>query len=98
MHPAHGGRMLLEREPDEPDLVRYRLLLYTPRALWTGTARVTRAAGEVTLDGFEPADPPAWLVAQTRAFLRAEWKARRAPDAEPWPPRLMRWRDEKPAG
>ena len=90
--------MLLEREPDEPGLVRYRLRLYTPASLWTGEARITIDAGEVSLDGFEPEDPPGWLVAHTRAFLRAEWKGRRDPDAEPWPPRMMRWRGEKTSG
>ena len=97
MHPDHGGRVVLERELVDERVVRYLVALYTPVAVWRAPVEIARADGKVTFGAWEPVAPPAWLVETAQAFARAEWSARRGPDAEPWPARINRWRAERPA-
>jgi hypothetical protein len=93
MHPTRGGRVVLELASEGPDEARFELSLYDPETLWRGQATVVLPGGEVRLEGFT-SEPPAWLLAMTRAFLRSEWKARQAAPA-PWPRRINRWREER---
>jgi hypothetical protein len=99
IRPKSGGRVVLDRVTLAADEVRFRATLHRPQASWHGEARVDLAGGKVELGPFVAEDtsepPPAWLLSLAHAFLRAEWKARQRPDAEPWPPRFNRWREER---
>jgi hypothetical protein len=99
VHPQHGGRFLLERVAGEhgDGEIRYRASLFTPEQRFDAAVAVRIEDGDVAFSAFEPGAPPPWLVTATRAFLRAEWKARKAPGGAPWPERITRWREEKSA-
>ena len=94
MRPKTGGRIELARVA-AGEAVEYETALYTPDAEWRGRARID-AAGAVTLAGLDEA--PVWLTDYTRAFLRAEWRARQGPDPAPWPERIGRWRAKDGGG
>lgn len=95
-HPKHGARLVFERRQGAAsDEVRYALSLYAPETLYQGEASVRLSDGEASFSSFSPAEPPAWILATTKAFLRSEWKARKSDASEPWPDRITRWREEK---
>jgi hypothetical protein len=83
--PKTGGRVLLDRDGDGADPIRYVAVLSTPTEDWRGAATIA-AAGDVTFS-WESGEPPEWLVAFARAFLRSQWKS------GSWPSRINRWRD-----
>ncbi len=93
-HPRTGGRVLLDLDPPgEAGAVRYRAALYTPEVCHRGAAEIS-VAGQVAFAGWDPPDPPDWLVGFAQAFLRSEWRARQGvADPAPWPSRIRRWRD-----
>ncbi len=59
LHPSHGPRIVLERDSDQDDALRYRVSIDDPATVHTTEARV-HAAG-VELDEWVGA-PPAWAV------------------------------------
>ncbi len=89
--PTSGVRVILELVAVDADEVRYEAWLYTPDAKHHGLAWVTFEDGEVAFGWSQPY-PPAWMADLVRAFLRTEWRARREPNAAPWPARISRWR------
>jgi hypothetical protein len=96
-HPRTGGRVVLDLVRAGSSEIVYDAAIYTPAELFQGRAAVTADTGAVTWTNWQPAAPPAWLIDAAAAFLRVEWRARRAADPPPWPSRINRWRDEKPA-
>lgn len=90
MRPETGGRVVLERSNATTE-IEYQAGLYTPDAEWHGVARVP-TDGQIVLESWQPAEPPAWLVELARVFLRSEWRGRQGPEPAPWPARINRWR------
>ncbi len=89
LHPSHGARVVLEREPG--DEVRYRVSIYEP----AGVVHVAIArfdGGEVTLGAWS-SEPPAWALLFTERLLKGMPK-KHAADAS-WPRKITRWRDAR---
>lgn len=84
--------MLLERQSVTEAEAHYRVTLYDADTHWTSAARIAKTDGAIALDEFT-GDPPAWLVAGARAFLRTVWTGARKDDA--YPRRVLRWRAAK---
>ena len=96
LHPATGGRVLLELEDDSAAHVRYRVIFYLPDGvLHRAEARLDYATGRAQLDGPEPGGAPEWLVATVAPFLRQLWTQRRGEQSPRWPRRVLRWRAPK---
>jgi hypothetical protein len=95
--PDEGGRVILERATVGDAVVEYRATLCTPDGEGTATVAVDRATGTVSFSAWTGGEPPAWLVAFARAFLRSEWLERRDEPDAPWPARINRWRAQKAA-
>jgi hypothetical protein len=96
MHPTHGGRVVLDRRDVSAEAVTYDVVLYTPDERFASVVTVRLLDGDVVFGDFSPVGPPAYLVTFARAFLRSEWRERKDdPAGDPWPERLMRWRDER---
>ncbi len=93
MRPDSGARIVLDLVRAGADDVVYAAWLLAPEAEWRGEAKVAVGDGRVSFSGWQPAEPPAWMVALAQAFLRTAWRARRDADAAPWPRRINRWRE-----
>src|SRR5262249_28578670 len=93
--PDKGARIILDLVRAGADDVVYGAWLLAPDAEWRREARIMLADGRVSFSGWQPGEPPAWMVALAQAFLRIEWRARRDPDPEPWPRRIHRWRETR---
>jgi hypothetical protein len=95
--PVEGGRVILERARVGDDVVEYRATLCTAEGEGTSVVVVERASGAVSFSPWTGGEPPGWLVAFARAFLRSEWLERRDDRDAPWPARINRWRAQKAA-
>ena len=99
LHPAHGGRVLLEREPAADDAAaadaRYRVTLLDPARAWASVATIARADGRVAFAEWSPGDPPTWLLDAGRAFARTLWERAPRRRRASWPRRVLRWRAER---
>ena len=95
MRPDTGARIILDPVRAGAEDVVYEAWLLLPDAEWRGEARVGMADGAVSFSGWQPAAPPAWMVALAQGFLRTEWRARRDGDPPPWPRRINRWRESR---
>ena len=88
LHPAHGARIVLERE--DADGVSYRVSIYEPHALHVALAHLS--GGAVRFDAWS-SDPPAWAVLFAERTLKSLAKKHSADGA--WPRKLTRWREER---
>lgn len=96
--PEAGGRVILERARVDADVVEYGATLCTESGEHATVARIDRASGTVSFDAWSTGEPPVWLVAFARAFLRSEWLEHRDEPDAPWPARINRWRAPKAGG
>lgn len=90
LHPAHGARIVLEREAIEAASARYRVLIYEPSARHECIANV--GASGVAFEAWT-GQPPEWAVTFARRLLEGLPK-KHAADAS-WPRKLTRWRDAR---
>lgn len=88
LHPAHGARVVLERDAIEGSEARYRVSIYEPRDLHRSVAHVD-ARGAVTFDPWT-SEPPAWASAFAKRVLEGLPKKHAADGS--WPRKLTRWR------
>jgi hypothetical protein len=93
LHPTDGARYLLERdhELEGGARARYRVAIYTPDAVFTGTATLGDDGSVDLAPTGAPDELHARLVAIARLVARDAAKLRG--DGMPaWPQRLLRWR------
>lgn len=88
LHPAHGARVVLERESSTE--VRYRVSIYEPRALHTSVALIEGSA--VALEPWS-SEPPAWALGFAERLLKGLAKKHAADGS--WPRKITRWRDAR---
>lgn len=90
LHPAHGARVVLEREASTE--VRYRVSIYEPAGVVHASVAHMHADGTIALDPWS-SHPPEWALVFTDRLLKSFAK-KHAPDAS-WPRKITRWRDER---
>jgi hypothetical protein len=93
LRPAHGARLLLDRERATAERAHYAAWILTADGE-LGYAAELGADGSVTLAARgQPADAEAEEDLRMLARLTARGAAKRAADGlAPWPPRVLRWR------
>jgi hypothetical protein len=87
LHPSHGARIVLEREPGGE--ARYRVSIYEPDRVHTSVAIVE---GGVRFDAWS-SEPPVWARIFVERTLLSLAKKHAADGA--WPRKLTRWRAER---
>lgn len=90
LHPSHGARVVLEREPAERG-ARYRVHVYEPEVVHAGLAELS-PSGTLTWGPWS-SSPPGWALLFTERLLRGLPKKHAADES--WPRKLVRWRDER---
>lgn len=91
LHPAHGARLVLEREAVDDGEVRYRVSVYEPEVRSVGRARLD-PRGEVLLGDWDR-EPPAWALVFLERLLKG-LPRKHAADGS-WPRKISRWRQER---
>lgn len=96
MSPHNGGKFDLKLGAVTPASAQYSAELQTAAGSFRSQAMVTtEGAGRVDFEGWQSegaGDPPDWLLADTRAALKAALRGSRAEGR--WPRRITRWRPE----
>ena len=93
MTPKNGGKIELKLGPTTPDGAEYEVLLQTPRHTYRATAQVSKQVVFAAWRTEAAAEPPAWLLDDARAALKAAYRTSQAPEGR-WPRRITRWRPE----
>jgi hypothetical protein len=95
MNVENGGRIELRLDTSTSDSAEYELQLHTGGKSFHTLAQVGASAGgkQVQLGAWSPeSEPPAWLVEDARAALKAALRTSQAEGR--WPRRITRWRPE----
>jgi len=91
LHPTEGARFLLERTEDLGARAIYRASVYTPDAVFTGTATVDDDGTVALADTGAPGELDVRLGTIAKLLARDAQK-RREDGLVVWPARIMRWR------
>ncbi len=90
LHPAHGARVVLEREGAGE--VRYRVSIYEPGSIVHVSLARFADDGSLTLEPWS-SEPPAWALVFAERLLKGLPK-KHGEDAS-WPRKITRWRDQR---
>ena len=91
LHPTEGVRFILERTEDQGPRATYRASVYTPDAVFTGTATLAEdGSAELAATG-APAELDERLTTIAKVVARDANK-RKEDGLVTWPNRIMRWR------
>ncbi|HYP86701.1 MAG TPA: hypothetical protein VEQ59_01070 [Polyangiaceae bacterium] len=92
MTPKNGGRFDLKLVTSTPESAVYDAQLDTSVGTFRAQAQVGQRVDFGEWSNPEGAAPPAWLLADAHAALRAAFRSSR-PEGR-WPRRITRWRPE----
>ena len=93
MTPKNGGKIELKLGTNAADSAEYETILQTPGHTFRATAQVSKQVVFGAWQSEAATDPPAWLLDDARAALKAAYRTSQAPDGR-WPRRITRWRPE----
>jgi hypothetical protein len=93
MNVENGGRIELRLSSSTSESAEYEAQLIVAQHSYQALIRVGASVPkQVELGTWSPAEPPAWLVDDARAALKAALRTSQAEGR--WPRRITRWRPE----
>lgn len=93
MTPKNGGKIELKLGPATSEGAEYEAILQTAGHTFRTSAQVSKQVVFGAWQTDATTEPPAWLLDDARAALKAAYRASQAPEGR-WPRRITRWRPE----